>query len=293
MKKSLVWFVFAFLILPSLAFGQNLVGESGDTRDVKFFAQTAVGEGWTATFQCVNRMEQPHLVGIYVFLFEPDGRRANAADYVLVDDEGRTTPWEFFDEDGGGFNYAVNIVPDSPVGDYNMRTLRRKSPGFVVGWVAVKQDEENENVSCSQTLRFNDGVGTNMASVLPAKIQPSYIPLVFAAAKDSQRTGIAVANPHREPIEVTFELRKPGGPLNGLRVVMTIPARGHLSKFWTELFPQYTQDPYFQKGQAVGALMKISFHRPDGTPMPLAVSVYDTLSTPAGFSFAPLSAVVR
>ena len=271
MKRLIVFLLFV-MGMPSLAWGQ--IGEDGKRRS--YFPQIAIGDGWRVIFNYMEVSGAETGSGIGERKRLSNGEGVFPPGKYLIDDETRQfksyinesfglprpSNWESYSH-MGPFGYAMKSISKTP-----------DSPGLVVGWAELIQDDANENIVASVTLQWwVDGVKITEAGVPAVEARKENFVQVFLAEKDSQKTGLAIANPSNVPVEVTLELRTNRtyllldnnyvfGGRGILTTVVIIPPMGHLSKFVPELFPIVFNEPAWRDTKTLGATLKIISTQP-------------------------------
>jgi len=185
------------------------------------FAHFADGGGWTTQLVLINPSNSPQ-AGNVQFL-STDGTPA----VVVVDGQSNNS-------------FAYSIPANSSV-----RLKTSNPPGTTqAGSVVVTPAGTSTAPSGLVIFSFNNGVYT----VSEAGVQASTLTKsvrISAEASDiglPVMTGIALANPSSNPIDVQFELTTPEGGPTGLTGFLTIPAKGQIAQFLNQI-PGFTGLP--------------------------------------------------
>ncbi len=133
--------------------------------------------------------------------------------------------------DGAGMNsrFAWSLAAGE------MRRFKLTGGTITSGWMRIIPDGEKA-IGASAIFQLLEGEKlVSQAGVLPSPPLQSAT-IVYDSLGQGTNTGVAIANPNDQPNDITVGLfDKDGKQVASLE--FTLPARGHLARFVTELFP--------------------------------------------------------
>lgn len=284
MKKILI--VIAIIFVSTLTtFGQYSGKKS-------YIAQAVVGDGWRTGMRCVNNDQAAgHAVGFSFNLFENSSRYLGELPWVRENQIWvKGTAW-------GAGQFAIFLPADSS----SFHIFDKTSPGFIVGWVEISQDNETvEHMTCSQGIQFfSGGKFQTEVSVLPSLPLSIHKFPILISSTEGQNGGVALANINQVPMRVTFTLTRPGSALDGVSVTREVASRGHFAGFVTELFRGITSDRDYVERGVIGVSLSITgrgLNDSPTNPEPLffpALALNTRETTEKGFTMTTISAPSR
>ena len=264
--------VFA-LILGSVFWCSPAFGQ-GVSEKILYFPQVVIGggqvnpdgsviDGWEFSYKQMNKTSLYHEVEVTSSVY---------------DSQGKPTPYKFFmklQENGGKALSEIDQhgIPGwwfktiSGMSGYYVNTITiaatPEDPGLRIGWAQVRQQfSATEDIVVSGTLlMYSQGKVVSQVGVPVVEAAVENHVQIYLSEADSQATGIAIANPYYdEEVSVTLEVLKSGTMFAKKTIVL--PKAGHLSKFFSELFPEYAREKEWLRSKSFGAVLKITSSKP-------------------------------
>ena len=160
--------------------------------------------------------------------------------FILVNPSGSATTakLEFFASDGAPlplpFAGSPRTTIDVPLSAKGVARLITDgtSSGIKVGWVRVTCPVPIGGSAIFQTLL--GGKIVSEAGVASSPLAPHFT--AYVESLGFAQSGVAVCNPNAVAVTVTLRLRNSAGEI-AASTSLNLPPRGHLARFFTELFP--------------------------------------------------------
>jgi len=267
-KKLLVSLVFVSAFLPSLAFAQNC--GQGQTHKQYLFMVIGMDEGQGGS----QVTEEAQVINGYDFQYKlanlSDQRCGIELGFRFVGQDGKITTLKWWGKIEPSPDVAFKTIDGYDVSFFSLGTDIRpfnrltetitvapSFPGLFTGWAEVRQDGNYERIVSLGTIRlYQNGEVISQFSMKPVEAKLVNYVQVFAAERDSQRTGIAVGNPYSEELNVNIQIFNRFG-IEICQQEQKLEKYGNFSRFINELC-FIENDLEWQMGQAFNGLIKIT-----------------------------------
>jgi len=203
-------------VLLSVAFIIAVSAAASAQSFTYYFPQIAVGAGWRTTIFVSNATAGPA-----------------SGTITFTANDGTTFFTNWLDENGTNLTNGGNVISFSLASGESRKFVSVDDHPLVSGYATVSA---NASVLGAAMFSLLDGGGNITAEAGVPMAIPLGKQAVFVDTTNGFRTGVAIANPNTNDLEVHFELLSDSGQLLN-STVKTLPALQHISLFTDELFP--------------------------------------------------------